>query len=272
MENSNEFINNSQIFIEEGDFATVGDFWKDIVYFYQHKRIYYITQGEALLYLKGKEVQLKQGHLYFIPSSSIVTAKCNCFLSHYYVHFKTDSILTNLLNSNSACSEIVAQEGTELLFKFLIANINSELPSNKLAAHGALQILISKFLANTTLEDGNLLKFNNIIQFIKNNLSKKITIKELAEMENLNEVYFSNSFSKAIGMPPVQYITEQKLNHAMHLLVTTNKSIKEICFLLGYSSEMYFSRIFKIKTGISPTTFKNNALKYKKPSNFILNG
>jgi len=180
------------------------------------------------------------------------------------VHFKTDSILTNLLISTSASSEIAAEEGTELLFKFLIANINSKLPSSKLAAHGALQILISKFLTKTTLEDGNLLKFNNIIHFIKNNIAKKITIKELAEMENLNKVYFSNSFSKAIGMPPIQYITEQKLNHAMHLLVTTNKSIKEICFLLGYSSEMYFSRIFKIKTGVSPTTFKNNALKLKK--------
>lgn len=263
MEKLNDIINSFQIIIEEGGFATVGDFWKDIVYFYQHKRIYYITQGEAQLYLKGKEIHLKSGHIYFIPDYSIVTANCNCYLSHYYVHFKTDSLLNNLLNSISAFSEIHADEGTEPLFNFLLDNLHSEMPANKLAANGALEILLSKFLKNTTFQDGTILKFNDIIQYIKNNISKKFTIKELADMASLNEVYFSNSFSKAIGMSPVQYITEQKLNQAMHLLVTTENSIKEICYSLGYSSEMYFSRIFKLKTGVAPTIFRTTALKSK---------
>lgn len=267
MENLNEIINTSQIKIEEGGYATVGDFWKDIVYFYQHKRIYYIVEGEALLYLKGKEVKLRKNHLYFIPSASIITANCNCFLSHYYVHFKTDTMLSNLLSSSSAFSEVLGDEHSEYLFKILLKNVNSELPSKKLASKGALQILLSKFLASTTLEDGNLIKFNDVIHYIKTNITKNFSISELAEMVNLNKIYFSNSFSKAIGMPPVQFITEQKLNHAMHLLVTTDNLIKEICFSLGYSSEMYFSRIFKLKTGVSPTEFKNRALKLNKKKN-----
>ncbi len=263
MANLNELINSSQIIIEEGGYATVGDFWKDIVYFYQHKRIYYIAEGEALLYLKGKEVHLKKNHLYYIPSSSIITANCNCFLSHYYVHFKTDTMLSNLLSSAPALSDVMGDGYTEYLFKTLLENINSELPAKKLAASGALQLLLSKFLINTTLEDGNLIKFNDVIHYIKSNITKNFSIKELADMVNLNKMYFSNSFSKVIGMSPVQFITEQKLNHAMHLMVTTDKLIKEICFSLGYSSEMYFSRIFKQKTGVSPTEFKNKALKNK---------
>jgi transcriptional regulator GlxA family with amidase domain len=59
------------------------------------------------------------------------------------------------------------------------------------------------------------------------------------------------------GVAPHKYFMELKIMRAKELLLATDKSIKEISFELGFQSIHYFSRIFKNKTGVSPSEFRH---------------
>lgn len=123
-----------------------------------------------------------------------------------------------------------------------------------------MQIILSRFLRSNDVEEKfrnkNILRFFDIIQYIEDHIEEQITVRELANLAKLNDVYFSNCFSKVIGIPPLQYIIDKKLQHAMLLMQDGRLSIKEIAYRLNFSDESYFSRLFKKKTGIPPSEFR----------------
>ena len=83
----------------------------------------------------------------------------------------------------------------------------------------------------------------------------------LADQACITKDHFIRLFKKEVGMTPVQYISQKKIEKAQLLLVTENMSIKEISFLLSYDDHSYFNRLFKKITGTSPQDYRN---EYRK--------
>lgn len=71
-------------------------------------------------------------------------------------------------------------------------------------------------------------------------------------------VAFSRSFRREIGISPIEYLSNVRLEHAMQLLTTTNLSINEIAVLSGFSNGNYFAKVFKRKLGFTPSDYKRN--------------
>jgi transcriptional regulator GlxA family with amidase domain len=63
-------------------------------------------------------------------------------------------------------------------------------------------------------------------------------------------------FKQYTGIAPVQYQLDLKIRRAREMLVSTDLSIKEISYELGFQSIHYFSRIFKNKTGMAPSEIR----------------
>src|SRR6056297_1794957 len=78
-------------------------------------------------------------------------------------------------------------------------------------------------------------------------------LEPYVSQSNVSKDYFRNMFKKYTGFSPHQYHMELKLMRAKELLLTTNKSIKEIAYELGFQSIHYFSRCFKKKLGVNPS-------------------
>ncbi|MCW0482270.1 AraC family transcriptional regulator [Gaoshiqia sediminis] len=87
-------------------------------------------------------------------------------------------------------------------------------------------------------------------------VDKAIDLEEIAREHHIGYSYFRKMFKSYTGVAPHQYHLELKIMRAKELLLSTDKSIKEISFELGFQSIHYFSRIFKNKTGISPGEFR----------------
>ena len=70
----------------------------------------------------------------------------------------------------------------------------------------------------------------------------------------MNEV-----FKAYTGMTPYQYCIHAKINRAKEILSSGESSVKEIAWRVGFDDQYYFSRLFKKKTGSSPSqwTAKN---------------
>ncbi len=87
-------------------------------------------------------------------------------------------------------------------------------------------------------------------------LEQSMDMEQLAQEYHIGYSYFRKMFKNYTGVAPHQYYLELKLMRARELLLSTDKSVKEISLELGFQSIHYFSRIFKSKTGQSPSDLR----------------
>ncbi len=109
-------------------------------------------------------------------------------------------------------------------------------------------MFVEKLATNSTyFKDPRLIDiFNYIRQYLGGDLSNK----KLAEIANVSEDYVGQYFKMLTGINPQDYIEYQRMEMAIHLLRTTNKSIREIGQEVGYKDTAYFCRRFKMMFGI----------------------
>lgn len=94
---------------------------------------------------------------------------------------------------------------------------------------------------------------------MRENIQEKVDLHQLAMDHQLSYAYLRKMFKKYTGISPHQYHLEMKIMGARELILTTDKSIKEISFELGFESIYYFSRLFKKKTGMNPSELRKDA-------------
>jgi AraC-like DNA-binding protein len=80
---------------------------------------------------------------------------------------------------------------------------------------------------------------------------------ELTKILNINYQTLLDQFREKMGLTPYQYFLQLKINKAKELLLVGTLSIKEISYKLSFDSPYYFSRLFKRKTGVSPSQWSN---------------
>ncbi|MCD7744209.1 MAG: helix-turn-helix transcriptional regulator [Lachnospiraceae bacterium] len=98
-----------------------------------------------------------------------------------------------------------------------------------------------------------------MLRTIDQDLSQPLTLTYFARMLNVNSSYLSHLFSKEVGMPLTEYVTAQRISYAADLLLTTAQPIKTIAKKAGISDVQYFSRLFKRRTGQTPSQYRLGA-------------
>ena len=88
-------------------------------------------------------------------------------------------------------------------------------------------------------------------------ISQNLTVKDYADQLHLTVEKLNELCKENYGQNPKNIILEKKITEAKRLLYFTDLSIKEIAFQLGFEDSSYFSRIFKLKTNLSPSDFKS---------------
>lgn len=90
------------------------------------------------------------------------------------------------------------------------------------------------------------------IAYIRLNYHSDITISDITTYTGIGERYLRKLFVRHLNCPPLDFLNQIRINKSIDLLRNTELSIKEICFICGFKSPQYFSRVFKKQTGISP--------------------
>jgi AraC-like DNA-binding protein len=97
-----------------------------------------------------------------------------------------------------------------------------------------------------------------IEEFIQSNIEKDISPSDIARFLNLSDKQVARIIMAHKGYPTKKYITRTKLRRAKELLVTSDQPIKAIAQQLGFSSEYYFSSVFKLHVGVPPGMFRRS--------------
>ena len=105
-------------------------------------------------------------------------------------------------------------------------------------------------------------KFNSILkEYYKSGKLTEIGLPSLEYISNkinLSGNYLSDLLKKETGRSAKDHINDFIIEKAKNLLLSTNKSISEIAFDLGFNYPHYFSRLFKTKTGNTPQYYRNS--------------
>ena len=80
--------------------------------------------------------------------------------------------------------------------------------------------------------------------------------EDLAEAVNLSRSTFAERFTALIGLPPMKYLTNWRMQVAAHKLREGRLSIGQSAFDIGYESEAAFTRAFKRELGVPPATWR----------------
>lgn len=96
----------------------------------------------------------------------------------------------------------------------------------------------------------------NITTVVEQNLLNPLSVNELAVLAARSLSSFRRDFLAIYNMPPSQWIRERRLKKAGEFLLTTNMTITDICYTLGFENITHFSRLFKSQFGLSPSAYR----------------
>ena len=142
--------------------------------------------------------------------------------------------------------------------------VKEEKPGFQQIASGLILQLIGKIVAHQKQGDFSGKAIEAVIQKarlqMRENVETQIDLQALANQYHVGYANFRKMFKKYTGISPRQYHLELKLMRAKELILTSEKSIREISEDLQFESIHYFSRFFKKKIGCSPTALRKTIL------------
>jgi AraC-like DNA-binding protein len=207
---------------------------------------------------RGRRDVITPGTLFWIvfnPKAEM--AEKNSVFSPEALH-ELDFVFSSCGNIVVDCAPL-ADEFRKL--RLLLESMNTdEISSTKISALRALLCLIlaeSREIFQLAAERKCSIMETAAEKYIKENISSRINVGDLATYFKLSISVFSERFLRECGMTPGDFIRRVKCRSAVKMLENPGKSVTGIAFDLGFSSSQYFASVFKKYHGVSPSQWRN---------------
>ena len=271
------YLENSSDFVFGGESH---DFWE----------FNYIDKGQMVVTVGGKEYLLKSGELVFFmpnefhslearglsaPNHTVFSFVSNSDAMKY---FKNKIILLN--SQERKLLSILLREGLSAY-----RPINSKPPimgmeEKKNAPIGAVQMtfnLLEEFLITllrrsesgisigtrliSPMYDENIPdRIKEVARFMEQNISENLTVAHIAKRFSLSESALKKMFSTDVGCGVTDFFNNMKIEKAKQFIRENDKNFTQISEEIGFNSIHYFSRLFKKKTGMTPTEYRSSVI------------
>jgi len=98
-----------------------------------------------------------------------------------------------------------------------------------------------------------------VILTMRERLDEPLSLPEMARIAGISPFHFTRLFHQATGIPPVQFLYALRVEAAKRLLLTTNLSVTDVCYRVGYNSIGTFTKRFAQLVGVPPREFRGLA-------------
>ncbi len=99
-----------------------------------------------------------------------------------------------------------------------------------------------------------------ILDFIRENTSRNITLSEMAAALNLSPFHFARKFKEEFGTPPHKFLMNDRLENAKELMSHSQKPLKVIAAQAGFSDQSHMTRSFQSSYGVTPSQYRRGLL------------
>ncbi len=96
------------------------------------------------------------------------------------------------------------------------------------------------------------------LDYMRSRFDEKITLRTLADLTGYTPNYFHRLFTEIMGATPQKYLTDIRIGHAKNLLAGTQKSLSEIAYECGFSSQSHFNTQFRKATLLTPYEYRKS--------------
>lgn len=209
---------------------------------------------------QGNTITAKSGDVVYTPIGSEYTARVSSLQSSDFYTVGINFLLYDELGESVVLSDKIEvfhnnkNRTFEFLFnKILESESKNRLIRNRITLMEILNSIDVDFSYDRTVPEYLKKCLNYMTEHIKDNT----TVSELAGLCNVSEVYFRKVFKKHMGLSPLEYSNNLRLELARTYLEFGDVSVQEISDMLGYSGVSHFIKQFRERYKYSP-------LKYRK--------
>ncbi len=214
-----------------------------------------ILNGTLTFKEDGKEVTLNKGEYYIQKSGGLQEGhKASLEPYYFFIHF------TGTVNANP---DGIPIRGTFSTGEFmpLINSLNQSIidakGNNFKKTFLFMQIINNLIPVKHSTSDKlvDLMK-----EIMEKNYSQDFLIENLANQLNYSKDYIIKKFKKTAGITPHQYLTRLRISKAKNLLISSEKTLEEICSECGFTDISTFHRNFAKESGTTPHKFRSKNL------------
>ena len=260
-----EYLSNLYINYYYGSRVHLGSYWgaHDVVC--PFSKVYYIIDGECIIEIEDVRYEAKPGDFFLIPANvrhSFYHENEN-YITKYWFHFDfkigggsfTETITAPYCHNFGTDKKLVS------MFRKILRLEKAETLSANLELTATILQMMSYYFTTTVAKesqstDEGSVVLRRVIEYIHANLHRSITVEELAELAHFHPNYFVRFFKEKLGIPPMKYINNIKIEMAKSLLETTDMPVHKVMQSIGFSDYSHFSKYFKTYSGYSPKMFR----------------
>lgn len=207
----------------------------------------FCLDGQITYFHDGKEYVSDKSHAIFLPKGASYTLRGDRRGTFPVINFSAE---------NFPCNEftlIPISDSETFLRDFEQIKALSLFDRNRAKVMSLFYDIIHRLSVSQSSVPGII---QNILSYIERNYrSPYLTNTVIAEEFGISEVYLRKLFSSYFSRSPRQYIIDIRISRAKQLLSEGRAKIGDIAEECGFSNQYHFCRIFKEKTGMTPTDY-----------------
>lgn len=178
----------------------------------------------------------------------------------YYVHISVEKgPLYDILMSTPNFFETDKHEFYKEIFVKMVQHYGSLNENEEIILQSLLLELIYTIGKDSKNKKGSLtenhLTIEKSINYINEHLTENLSLEKISKEMSFSPIYFHNTFKATVGKTLRDYIEEQRIKKAENLLLTTKYSLTQIAYECGFSSQSYFSYVFKRRMKKTPREY-----------------
>lgn len=224
--------------------------------------LFYVISGKCCAEVNGKPLVInKRESICLYPYSQIkVSANKEGNLSYCWIEFSgigADYMLgETAFRKDNLCSCPIEIPEFERFFD-IPESIDKTIGCQYRAA-GKLMVLLSYYVDLFPKEESNSNDYVDLaLNYIEENYANpNFSVKNVAEFVKIDRTYLYRLFKDETGLSVIDYINRHRISQAESMLSDQSLAIKDVAYSVGFSDQMYFSKVFKKHTGKTPTEYK----------------